>query len=108
MSYGLAYGFDLHDPKKELVANASGSRLLVNVKVRQRIVKLLNDTLQNEIVDAEMAKVILQDDELASKMAGIREYNKLRNRVKETPDNSVQPEVEAFFAWVRKTLPASK
>ena len=85
-AYALAYDLDanLHgtDEQKDdyRVANASGARLLVNVSIKSRVVKLLNDLLKDEIVDAELSKVIQQDGELSPKMTAIKEYNRIKGR----------------------------
>jgi len=63
------------------VCYVSANRLLRNIKISTRIRELLNEMLEDNIVDAELAKVILQDTKLESKIAGIREYNKLKQRI---------------------------
>ena len=63
--------------------SAHASRLLKNDKIKTRIIDLLNCTLSNNIVDSELARLILQDDNLSTKLGGIREYNKLKGRIKE-------------------------
>ena len=84
-SYATAYDLDIDgvgDEQKQAykVANASGSRLLVNVKVKERIIVLLNDLLKDNVVDAELAKVIMQDRKLESKISAIKEYNRMKER----------------------------
>jgi hypothetical protein len=59
----------------------NGSKLLKNAKVQERINVLLNELLKDEIVDAQLAKVIKQDGDLTPKVAAIKEYNKLRGRI---------------------------
>jgi hypothetical protein len=66
--------------------SAQGSKLLRNVKVQERITKLLNEMLKDDIVDAQLAKVILQNDKLEPKVSAIREYNKIRQRITEKVD----------------------
>ena len=84
-SYALAYDMEIDgvsDERKEAynVACASGSRLLINVKIKDRIIQLLNDLLKDNIVDAELAKIIMQDYKLESKISAIREYNRIKGR----------------------------
>lgn len=82
-SYALAYEMDIvGDEQKESynVACASGSRLLINAKIKDRITQLLNDLLKDNIVDAELAKIIMQDYKLESKISAIREYNRIKGR----------------------------
>jgi hypothetical protein len=92
LSYADAYEHDLETlknmPNSEYQrvydnCSASASRLLKNDKIQSRITALLNNTLSNDVVDAELAKMILQNTDLPVKMAGIREYNKLRGRLVE-------------------------
>src|SRR5215204_6474040 len=101
-SYAAAYGYDL-DPADEddeheddgeneegddieydgarNVCAVEGARLLRNPNCQERINVLLNELLKDEIVDAQLAKVIKQDGDLTPKVAAIKEYNKLRGRI---------------------------
>ena len=40
-----------------------GSRLLRNAKVQARVTQLLNDMLRDDVVDSQLAKLVLQDFE---------------------------------------------
>jgi len=55
---------------------AASARLLRNVKVKSRCNELLDALIKNEVVDRELIKVIMQMNDLGSKVAAIREYNK--------------------------------
>lgn len=78
------------------VCSVQASRLLNQPKIQRRVRGLLNEFLQDEFVDAEMADVILQDSELPSKVAAIREYNKLRKRTE--PDGGpLLPTTNNYF-----------
>lgn len=101
LSYAEAYEYKLDECSQErpIVSNnptvygeseyqkayntcsALASRLLRNDKIQKRVVQLLNEYLKDEVVDAELAKVIMQSYKLESKIAGIREYNKLKQRI---------------------------
>lgn len=61
--------------------SSNGSRALRNAKIQDRITALLNEMLRDEVVDSQLAKLIIQDGEPATKIAAIREYNKLRQRI---------------------------
>jgi hypothetical protein len=63
------------------VCAVEANRLLNNPKVQARLTVLLNDLLKDEIVDSQLAKLIMQDGDNTNKIAGIREYNKLRARI---------------------------
>lgn len=68
------------------VCSVDGHKLLRITKVQERVRKLLNTLLRDDLVDSELVKVIKQNYKLESKVSAIREYNKLRNRIKETID----------------------
>ncbi|HEY1757943.1 MAG TPA: hypothetical protein VGG72_21415 [Bryobacteraceae bacterium] len=68
------------------VCSVQGHALLRTPKLQDRIYRLLNEMLKDDIVDAQLAKVILQDDKLEPKIAAIREYNKIRQRITEKVD----------------------
>ena len=57
--------------------------MLTNANIQKYIRKCLNKVLRDDIVDAELVKVILQNYELPAKVAAIREYNKLKQRIVE-------------------------
>ena len=72
--------------KAKNVCGVEGHRLLRMPKCQQRITVLLNEMLKDDIVDAQLAKVILQNRKLDSKVSAIREYNKIRQRITEKVD----------------------
>lgn len=63
--------------------SANASRLLRNDKIQDKVTLYLNELMKDTVVDSQLAKVIMQDRKLESKVSAIREYNKLRNRIKE-------------------------
>ena len=63
------------------VCAVEGSTLLKNPDIQARITTLLNEMLKDEVVDSQLAKLILQDDDSRAKIEGIKEYNKLRGRI---------------------------
>ena len=125
LSYAAAYDIELGDiwlrdkdgnlrPDEKYigqyaVCSSNGSRLLRNAEVQARIGVLLNELLKDEIVDAELAKVIMQDGKLESKIAAIREYNKLRGRiVDKTQQINRLPFGETDLSTVIATLPQER
>src|ERR1035441_7818208 len=72
--------------KAKNVCAVEGHRLLRMPKIQERINVLLNEMLKDDIVDAQLAKVILQDKKLEPKISAIREYNKIRQRITEKVD----------------------
>lgn len=70
------------EPKGYKAAMVSACRLLRVPKILDRINALLDLTLNDQHVDKQLALVITQNADLKSKVAAIKEYNALRNRVK--------------------------
>jgi hypothetical protein len=68
------------------VCAVEASRLLRIPEVQSRITALLNEILKDDVVDSQLAKLIMQDDEPAAKIAAIREYNKVWQRITEKHD----------------------
>lgn len=67
--------------KVENICKSEASNLLAKPNVSKRVTELLNEMLTDEIVDGELAKVVLQDGQLKPKVSAIQEYNKLRQRI---------------------------
>jgi hypothetical protein len=106
LSYAAALGHELGDLSHELpkdkngkptgekseydraynVCSVEGGKNLRKPHIQQRVMVLLNEMLRNDVVDAQLAKVILQNVKLDSKIAAIREYNKLRQRITDKID----------------------
>lgn len=75
--------YDKEGTMDRKVAQMSGSRLLLNVVVNDKINRLIDASINDETVDHELQKVIRQDDERPVKVQAIREYNKLKGRITE-------------------------
>jgi len=76
-SYGKAWGTN-----NLKAMSAGGWRLLKNPEILQRVQYLFSKhTLNDVVVDGELAFVLLQREELSSKMQAIKEYNKMKGRV---------------------------
>lgn len=71
--------------KKQIYAsaNASGTRLLVNVNVKARCDYLLDQCLNDEEMDREMAYVLRQRKDLNSKVQAYGQVVKVKNRITE-------------------------
>src|SRR5690554_2027805 len=86
-SYAEAYGIDLETRYNS--AKSAANRLLTNVDICARINELLDDAgLNDGFVDKQLLLLISQHADFAQKMAAIREYNKLRQRVTEKMEHS--------------------
>lgn len=66
-------------------ASAFGSRLMRKDKIQKRVRTLLNEMLKDEVVDAQLAEIILEGND-GDKIQAIREYNKLRQRIVDKKD----------------------
>jgi hypothetical protein len=81
--YGEEYLEKNKKPMSYLVAVACASRLLTKANIIKRINGLLEKGgLTDENVDKQLLFLINQHADLKTKVAAIREYNSLRNRVK--------------------------
>lgn len=63
------------------VCSVMGHKFLRTVKIQDRITELLGELLVDKVVDSHLASTIMQNKDLPSKVAAIREYNKLRSRI---------------------------
>lgn len=65
--------------------------LLTNANVLKRIDELFEaGGLNDQFVDKQMEKLITQDADFKAKMAAIREYNKLKQRITEKKELHVK------------------
>jgi len=81
-AYIEAYNIDTSKPNYYKVAQAASSRLLSNVIILKRINELLElRGLNDTFVDKQLEFLITQNADLGTKVASIREYNKLRSRI---------------------------
>ncbi len=112
-SYAEAYGFNLdtldqsnavRDPDTHKVitpsdydraynvCGAASWRLLKNVKINTRIVKLLNESMTNDHVDAELIKIIKSAPKPSDRISAIREFNALNQRITKKLDLTTKGE----------------
>jgi hypothetical protein len=86
-TYLEVYDIDKTKPNWYKTACAAASRLLSNVKVCERISELLEENGLNDVhVDKQLLFLINQYSDFSSKIAAIREYNKLKQRIIEKTD----------------------
>lgn len=91
------------------VCAVEGSRLLRSPEIQARITELLNELLADGVVDSQLAKLILQNQDNTSKIAAIREYNKLRGRIiDKTQEVNRLPFGETDLSSVIATLPQER
>lgn len=90
-SYIEAYEPNKSKPNWYNVARASASQLLSNINICRRINELLEDSgLNDQNVDKQLLFLIDQHEDKGSKIAAIREYNKLKQRIVEKVDVNAQ------------------
>lgn len=83
-SYAEAYNIDLTSKGSYKAAKTGAWRLLTNADLLAYMNELLVDMGLNNIhVDKQLAFLITQNAEFVVKMAAIREFNKLRQRIEE-------------------------
>ena len=81
-SYAEAYGIDLSKPGAYNTACSAASKLLLDYNILQYINELLDlSGLNDQFVDKQLTFVITQNADMGSKVAAIREYNKLKKRI---------------------------
>jgi hypothetical protein len=83
-AYGEAYGLDLSQPKEYNVARTGAWRLLTKADICLYINELLDlSGLNDAFVDKQLLFTITQNADFGSKVAAIKEYNKLKSRIVE-------------------------
>ena|SRR3990167_2068436 len=65
------------------VAKVNASNLLTIPNVKARCDEILDALIKDENVDRELARVIMQNEELSAKVSAIKEYNAVKNRIKQ-------------------------
>lgn len=82
LCYSAAYNIDLSEKGGYSVAAAGASRLLKDVNILSYIRSLYEQNdLNDTVVDNELAFVIKQNADFGSKVAAIKEYNQLKQRI---------------------------
>ena len=93
-AYAVAFDVKLDDPevykKSYATCRTKAAQLLTKVDILAYINELLDDYCLNDTqVDKQLAYVILQHTDLKAKMSAIKEYNRLRVRVKDKLAESI-------------------
>lgn len=65
--------------------SSHGSRLIRNGKIQERVRVLLNEFMRDDVIDAQLLKVIVEGKD-QDKVAAIKEYNKLKQRIIDKQD----------------------
>ena len=88
-----AYGIDINVKDKDWTkdeiqskknyntAMATGNANIWKPMIKKRINEILKKTFNDDEMDDELSKIVLQNNDLWSKLAGIKEYNRLKARV---------------------------
>jgi len=81
-SYIEVYDPDRSKPNWYKTARSCASQLLTNLNINARINELLESGgLNDEHVDKQLQMLITQNGDYTTKIAAIREYNKLKTRI---------------------------
>lgn len=103
--YGAEYLLKNKKPMNYLVAIAASSRLLANVKVLDRINQLLETGgFNNENVDKQHLFLINQHADFKTKMAAIKEFNELKQRVTKKLELSGTLSLAKLFDKAKETV----
>jgi len=62
--------------------------LLTNDSILKRVDELLDIYINDQVVDKELAFVIIQKAELSSKVSAIKEYNQVKGRIKQRMEHT--------------------
>ena len=85
------------------VCATEGSRILKYPEIQKRIIQVLNEYVTDDVVDAELGKVILQDREKAPKVNAIKVYNDIKGRIiKKTDITTMGDKVEGVVVLPAK------
>lgn len=89
-TYIEVYDPDTSKPNWYKIACQSASQILSNIKVCKKINELLEEQgLNDQFIDKQLLFLVTQHDDKGSKLAAIREYNKLKKRIDDKPDVTV-------------------
>lgn len=89
-SYIEAYGIDVSKKGSYAAARVSVSRLLTNANILDHIDHLIEmKGLNDQFVDKQLEFLITQNADLSIKLGAIKEYNKLKTRITQKMDVSV-------------------
>lgn len=81
-AYIEAYDINVSKPGAYAAARTSAYRLLTNADILVRIDELFEARgLNDSFVDKQLEKLITQDAEFSAKIAAIKEYNSLKQRI---------------------------
>jgi hypothetical protein len=90
-AYAAAYNIDLTNPRGYYSARTGASKLLTKVNLCLYITEQLDAAgLNDNFVDKQLLLAITQNADFGSKVAAIKEYNKLKARIVERAELTVR------------------
>lgn len=96
-SYASAYNVDLNSKSGYNSAKSSATRALKNPKILRRINALIEESGLNDVnVDKQLYLLVAQNADYKAKLGGIREYNKLKQRITDKVEHTIKPPVTAI------------
>lgn len=97
-AYGKAFGIDISTTKGHRTARANASRLLTNANITARINELLEEIgITDELAKKHLTFLMNQFSDLNVKLAAVREYNRMRERVNKNLPESKSLRYEQFL-----------
>ena len=85
------------------VCATEGARVLKYPETQKRVVQVLNEYVTDDVVDAELGKVILQDREKTPKVQAIKVYNDIQGRIiKKTDITTMGDKIEGVVVLPAK------
>lgn len=98
-AYSEAYNVGLSTKSKYKTAQVNASKLLSNAIILEEINKLLDETINKQFVDKQLAFLITQNVDFHVKLGAIKEYNALAQRITK--------KVSGTFTFIRKNYGGS-
>ena len=89
-SYSEAYKIDIKVKENYNTCGVNAHKLLNNPKIKIRIDELLKLNFNNEVVDNELSKLMIQNIDLNVKVSAIKEFNKLKQRITEHTEVKIE------------------
>ncbi len=97
-SYLQCFNIDQQKPNWYKTACSAASQLLSNIKVSKRINDLLADSgLNDQFVDKQTLFLVTQHEDKKAKLGGIKEYNRVKKRIDDKPNVTVNVDLAQLF-----------
>lgn len=98
-SRSYIHAYDLRTDKQKKSARQLGYKLLTNVYIKAQVGNLFKAVFTSKGADNALAELINQRKDLNARLGAIREFNKLKNRVKDE-----QPKIGPITIQISKEV----